>query len=93
MIKQIFRFLTGGRPMTCMGFAFNDIVSNKPVYYYQDQFNRYWLSFGSWSLFRVPSKESHVGSYERLKQHFLNSMPLKINNDTLQNENEYNRNL
>ena len=74
MIKQLFKFLTGGRPMTYKGYAFNDHISNRSVCYYQDLYDRYWLAYGPWSIFRVSSKESHVGSYERLKEKVLNKI-------------------
>lgn len=46
-------YLTGGRPMQWLGFAFTDIVSGKAVHYWRDSFGRKWMANGSWSLFRV----------------------------------------
>lgn len=53
--------LTGGRPMTNRGYAFTDIVSGRPVYYWRDQFGRAWMANGAWSLFRVPRKSTDTG--------------------------------
>ena len=46
--------ITGGRPMTCEGYAFTDKVNGRGVYYYRDRLDRQWLAEGPWALFRVP---------------------------------------
>jgi len=53
MIKTIFKYILGGRPMKYQGTAFCDVVSGRWVRYYKDQFNRYWLAEHKWSWFRV----------------------------------------
>jgi hypothetical protein len=39
--------------MTQDGFAFTDVVSGRPVFYWIDAMGREWLAENSWSLFRV----------------------------------------
>lgn len=40
--------------MVDKGLAFVDIVSGKPVRYYEDKLGRWWLADnGPWSIFRV----------------------------------------
>lgn len=46
--------LFGGRPMRCEGFAFTDVVVNRPVYYWRDSLGRHWMAFHRWSLNRCP---------------------------------------
>lgn len=45
--------LLGGRPMTFMRFAFNDVITDVAVNVYKDAFGRYWLAASRWSGFRV----------------------------------------
>jgi hypothetical protein len=46
--------LTGGRPMTRIGYAFTDKVSGRGVEYRKDKFGRVWLTDGgAWGLLRV----------------------------------------
>lgn len=47
------RWLTGGRPMKCLGYAFTDPIANLPVFYWIDKYDRVWLAHGRWSAFRV----------------------------------------
>lgn len=49
--------ITGGRPMTLIGFAFFDCVSGEQVYYAADKFGREWLSNGRWSWFRIRRRD------------------------------------
>ena len=48
------KYLTGGRPMKRVGFAFVDVVSGNMVFYYQDLFGRKWMAERCWAIFRVP---------------------------------------
>lgn len=45
--------LTGGRPMTCLEYAFTDVVNGRGVWLWCDRLGREWLAHGSWSAFRV----------------------------------------
>lgn len=49
----MWRWLTGGRPMTRGEFRFVDIVSGRPIYYFHDLYGRLWLAERPWSRFRV----------------------------------------
>lgn len=53
MIKRLFFWLSGGRPMRYEGFNFTDIVVGKPVNNYTDRLGRKWMAHGAWSWFRV----------------------------------------
>lgn len=48
------RWLTGGRPMRRLAYAFTDKVTGRPVYYFMDGYDRLWMAEHRWSLFRVP---------------------------------------
>lgn len=52
--------LLGGRPMTCLAYAFEDIVTNKRVYCWFDCYGRSWLSTSKWGWFRVPSESPEI---------------------------------
>lgn len=52
-MRKLLRKLTGGRPMSNMGYAFTDIVVGRPVYYWRDRLGRGWMANGAWSIFRV----------------------------------------
>lgn len=52
---RIIMQITGGRPMKRRAYAFTDIVSGKPVFYYTDFFGRSWLAENAVGLFRVKS--------------------------------------
>jgi len=54
MLKRAFYWFTGGRPMTYIGPAFQDIVSGKWVNDYVDGFGRKWMAENRWGSFRVP---------------------------------------
>jgi hypothetical protein len=54
---RLFYWLTGGRPMQHLGFAFMDRVVHREVRYWRDQFGRGWMAFTAWSLFRVRVQE------------------------------------
>ena len=56
-IRKWFYTLTGGRPMINIGFAFTDVVTREPVYYYLDQFGRKWMAHNKWGEFRVSATE------------------------------------
>lgn len=43
--------------MTRVGFAFTDIVSGKPIYYWRDHKGRLWMAETSRSRFRVRVEE------------------------------------
>jgi hypothetical protein len=45
--------LLGGRPMVREGYAFLDVVSQQPVYYWRDLLGRRWMATSAWSTFRV----------------------------------------
>lgn len=51
--KKFFLKCLGGRPMQFICFSFQDTVSGKPVNYYKDCFNRYWMANDKWGWFRV----------------------------------------
>lgn len=53
MMRRLFYWLTGGRPMVREHFAFTDIVTGKSVNYYTDAYGRRWLAMSPWALFRV----------------------------------------
>jgi hypothetical protein len=57
ILRRFFFALTGGRPMVKIGYAFTDVVSGKPVFYYKDYLNRYWIAENSWGFFRVRLSE------------------------------------
>lgn len=59
LIKRVFAIASGGRPMRRIGFAFTDIVSGKPVHYFEDFHGTIWLAEHRWSGFRVPLGARH----------------------------------
>ena len=63
-LRGLLQWLLGGRPMTPLGFAFIDLVSGKPVFYFADKFGRCWLAEHPWSLFRVPAASQKGASDE-----------------------------
>jgi hypothetical protein len=58
-LTRAFYRLSGGRPMTFITFAFTDVVSGKPVNYYQDRHKqKYWMANGRWDKFRAETKKN-----------------------------------
>lgn len=53
MIFRLFRWLTGGRPMRIIRYAFDDCVLGGAIYYCRDSYGRIWMATGPWSWFRV----------------------------------------
>lgn len=51
--RTIFRWLTGGRPMKRVRYAFTDAVSGKEVFYFRDDIGLNWLAEKPWSWFRI----------------------------------------
>jgi len=60
--QRVLYRITGGRPMTNVGYAFSDAVSGQPVYHFIDKLGRHWLAHGQWSsFFRVPTTHPTEG--------------------------------
>lgn len=57
-MRKLLTKLTGGRPMTNLGYSFTDGVSGRPVYRWRDRLGRVWLANGAWSLFRIEREET-----------------------------------
>lgn len=53
-VKAALWRLTGGRPMTRLGFLFRDVISGASVHQWRDKLGREWMAEGAWDLFRVP---------------------------------------
>jgi hypothetical protein len=53
VVMQLFKRMTGGRPMTLVTPCFTDCVSGEEVGYYIDSLDRHWLATGKWAWFRV----------------------------------------
>lgn len=52
--------LLGGRPMRRTSFAFTDVVSGKPVYYFIDRLGRRWLAEHRWARFRISAQNKEL---------------------------------
>ena len=48
----MFKWIKSRATMKRTGFAFTDIVSGKPVYYYKDCYKQEWMANSKWSIFR-----------------------------------------
>lgn len=62
MLKKILYTLTGGRPMTCIEYYFDDRKAKRPVYRYQDRLGRYWMAHSKWAKHRVESTNTSPAS-------------------------------
>lgn len=58
-MRRLFFWLTGGRPMRRVGFAFTDVVSGDAVYVMEDTYGRLWLAEGPWGSVRVETRGRH----------------------------------
>lgn len=74
--NRIIKRICNGRPMSFLGFAFEDIVSGRHVNYYYDEVNRIvWLAENKWSKFRMIHSfsltetlaEINLQQYEKIK--------------------------
>jgi hypothetical protein len=52
--RKIFYWLTGGRPMKHVGYAFTDKVTGREVHYFRDDIGLNWMAEHAWAFFRVP---------------------------------------
>lgn len=55
ILRRAFMYLTDGRPMRLLGYAFRDEVSGHPIFYYSDHKNRVWMAETPWSHARARS--------------------------------------
>lgn len=53
MMRWLFFFLTGGRPMKKVAPGFRDMVTGEMVDTWEDRHGRRWLATGAWSVFRM----------------------------------------
>lgn len=51
---------TGGRPMSCLAWCFQDVVMRGDVFLWADAYGRFWLAHGRWSRFRVASESPEI---------------------------------
>lgn len=47
--------------LVCVGYAFTDVVSRKPIYKYRDPDGVYWLKESRWAFFKVRSAYQDEG--------------------------------
>jgi hypothetical protein len=52
-MRRLVLWLTGGRPMRCIDYAFWDDIAGEAVWRDRDHFGRDWLATGAWSRFRA----------------------------------------
>jgi hypothetical protein len=63
MLRRFLWKLTGGRPMLFDGFAFTDIVVNRPVYNFECRNGRRWMAYNKWGLFRVECPKNDAAEF------------------------------
>ena len=54
-VKRLFAYITGGRPMKRLSYQFQDHITGKCVYRYEDYYGRIWMATSRWALLRVPA--------------------------------------